>query len=66
MDRVFFAVGTLSAFIAVALGAFAAHELQSRLDPAMLATLGWAGTRWPGGVAFLAGWLCLAWAAWKA
>ncbi|HET7363500.1 MAG TPA: DUF423 domain-containing protein [Burkholderiales bacterium] len=121
MDRVFFAIGSLSAFIAVALGAFAAHGLKSRLDPAMLATfetgvryhmyhalallaVGWACMRWPGtaanasgwlfvagtvlfsgslyalaltgtrwlgaitpfgGVAFLAGWLCLAWAAWR-
>ena len=122
MDRLFFTLGSLSAFIAVALGAFAAHGLKSRLEPAMLATfetgvryhmyhalallaVGWACTRWPGGaaqasgwlfvagtvlfsgslyalsltgvrwlgaitpvggVAFLAGWLCLAWAAWKA
>ena len=47
MDRLFFALGRLSALIAVALGAFAAH------GPF-------------GGAAFLAGWLCLAWAAWKA
>ena len=121
MDRVFFSLGSLSAFIAVALGAFAAHGLKSRLDATMLATfetgvryhiyhalallaVGWACTRWPGtaanasgwlfiagtvlfsgslyalaltgtrslgavtpfgGAAFLAGWLCLAWAAWK-
>ena len=38
MDRVFFALGSLAAFIGVALGAFAAHGLKSRLDPAMLAT----------------------------
>ena len=119
MDRLFFCLGALSAFIGVALGAFAAHSLKSRLDPAMLATfeigvryqmyhalgllaVGWACTRWPGwattasgwlfvagtvvfsgslyvlaltgvrwfgaitpfgGLAFLAGWLCLAWAA---
>ena len=122
MDRLFFALGSLSAFIGVALGAFAAHGLKSRLDPAMLATfetgvryhmyhalallaVGWVCTRWPGtaanasgwlfvagtvlfsgslyalalsgtrwlgaitplgGVAFLGGWLCLAWTAWKA
>ena len=121
MDRAFFIIGSLSAFLAVALGAFAAHGLKSRLEPAMLATfetgvryhmyhalallaVGWACTRWPGtaanasgwlfiagtvlfsgslyalaltgtrslgaitpfgGAAFLAGWLCLAWAAWK-
>ena len=122
MDRVFFALGALAAFIGVALGAFAAHGLKARLDATMLATfetgvryhmyhalallaVGWAATRWPGaavnasgwlfvagivlfsgslyilsltgvrwlgaitpvgGLAFLAGWLCLAWAAWKA
>jgi uncharacterized membrane protein YgdD (TMEM256/DUF423 family) len=121
MDRLFFALGALAAFIGVALGAFAAHGLKSRLDPAMLATfetgvryqmyhalallgVAWACTRWPGawvnasgwffvagivifsgtlyalaltgvrwlgaitplgGLAFLAGWLCLAWAALK-
>ncbi|HYY62415.1 MAG TPA: DUF423 domain-containing protein [Burkholderiales bacterium] len=121
MDRAFFIIGSVSAFLAVALGAFAAHGLKSRLEPAMLATfetgvryhmyhalallaVGWACTRWPGtaanasgwlfiagtvlfsgslyalaltgtrslgaitpfgGAAFLAGWLCLAWAAWK-
>ena len=121
MDRVFFLIGSVSAFIAVGLGAFAAHGLKSRLAPAMLGTfetgvryhlyhalallaVGWACSRWPGsaanasgwlfvlgtvlfsgslyalslsgvrwlgaitpfgGVAFLAGWLCLAWAAWK-
>ena len=122
MGRLFFGLGAISAFIAVALGAFAAHGLKSRLDPAMLATfetgvryhmyhafallvVGWACTRWPGtavnasgwlfvagtvlfsgslyalsftgvrwlgaitpvgGLAFLAGWLCLAWSAGKA
>ena len=121
MDRLFFALGAISGFIAVALGAFAAHGLKSRLDATMLATfetgvryhmyhalgllaVAWAQTRWPGaatsasgwlfiagtvlfsgslyalsltgmrslgaitpfgGLAFLAGWLCLAWAAWK-
>ena len=121
MDRLFFALGSLSAFIGVALGAFAAHALKSRLAPDLLATfeigvryqmyhalallaVGWACTRWPGaaaiaggwlfvagtvifsgslyalslsglrwlgaitpigGIALLAGWLCLAWAAWK-
>ena len=121
MDRLFFALGALAAFIAVALGAFAAHGLKSRLEPAMLATfetgvryhmyhalallaVAWAATRWPGtainasgwlfvagivlfsgslyalsltglrwlgaitpfgGLAFLIGWLCLAWAAWR-
>ncbi len=38
MDRVFTVLGALSAGIAVALGAFAAHGLKSRLAPDMLAT----------------------------
>ena len=122
MDRLFFAIGSVSAFLAVALGAFGAHALKARL-PAELLTVfetgvryhlthalallavAWACTRWPGaavnasgwlfvagtvifsgslyalaltgmrglgaltpigGVAWLAAWLCLAWAAWKA
>lgn len=36
MDRVFFIVGSLSAFLSVALGAFAAHGLKNRLSPEML------------------------------
>jgi len=121
MDRLFFALGSVSGFLAVGLGAFGAHALKARLAPELLATfevgvryqmyhalallaVGWAATRWPGsavnasgwlfvagtaifsgslyalslsgvrwlgaitpigGAAFLAGWLCLAWAAWK-
>src|SRR3954469_2817707 len=38
MERIFFGLGAISAFIGVALGAFAAHGLKARLDPAMLAT----------------------------
>ena len=34
----FFVIGSLSGFIGVALGAFAAHALKSRLDPDLLAT----------------------------
>jgi uncharacterized membrane protein YgdD (TMEM256/DUF423 family) len=122
MDRLFFALGALSGFIGVALGAFGAHALKIRLDPDLLATfevgvryqmyhafallaVGWAQTRWPGrmlnasgwlfvagtvifsgslyalclsgmrwlgavapvgGIALMAGWLCLAWASRKA
>ena len=122
MDRLFFTLGSLSAFLAVALGAFGAHALKARLDADLLAVfeigvryqmahalallaVAWACTRWPGravttsgwlfvagtvifsgslyalaltgarwlgvvtpigGVAWLAAWLCLAWAAWKA
>lgn len=38
MDRLFFVIGSLSGFIGVALGAFGAHALKSRLDPDLLAT----------------------------
>lgn len=38
MVQVFFVVGSLSAFVAVALGAFAAHGLRGRLSPDMLNT----------------------------
>ena len=121
MDKAFFALGSLSGLLAVALGAFGAHALKGRLDVELLATfevgvryqmyhalallaVGWACTRWPGtavtasgwlfvagtvvfsgslyalaltgarwlgaitplgGLALLAGWVCLAWAAWK-
>lgn len=121
MDRIFFALGSLSGFLGVAAGAFGAHALKGRLGADMLVVfetgaryqmyhalallaVGWACTRWPGavltasgwlfvagtvlfsgslyalslsgvrslgaitpvgGLAFLAGWLCLAWAAWK-
>ncbi len=121
MDRLFFALGCVSGFLGVGLGAFAAHGLKSRLDAQMLAVfevgvryqmyhafallaVGWAQTHWPGpvlnasgwlfvagtivfsgslyilvlsgqrwlgaitpfgGAAFLAGWACLAWSAWK-
>jgi uncharacterized membrane protein YgdD (TMEM256/DUF423 family) len=122
MVQVFFVVGSLSALVAVALGAFAAHGLRGRLSPDMLNTfevgvryqmyhalallaVAWAVTRGPGasasaagwlfvvgtvlfsgslyvltltgvrwlgaitpfgGVAFLLGWLALAWSAWTA
>lgn len=36
-DRVFFAIGSVSAFLGVGLGAFAAHALKSRLDTGLLA-----------------------------
>ena len=38
MDRLFFALGAVAGFIGVALGAFAAHGLKSRLDANLLAT----------------------------
>ena len=37
MDRVFFLLGSVSGFIAVAAGAFGAHGLRSRLAPDLLA-----------------------------
>jgi uncharacterized membrane protein YgdD (TMEM256/DUF423 family) len=36
MDRLFFTAGSVSAFLAVALGAFGAHALKDRLSPEML------------------------------
>ena len=38
MDRLFLALGSVSALIGVALGAFAAHGLKERLAPELLAT----------------------------
>lgn len=35
MDRFFFIAGSISAFLGVALGAFAAHGLKTRLSPEM-------------------------------
>ena len=37
MERLFFILGSLLAFLAVALGAFGAHALKTRLSPDMLA-----------------------------
>ena len=37
MDRLFFALGSASAFLAVAAGAFGAHALRARLSPEYLA-----------------------------
>jgi uncharacterized membrane protein YgdD (TMEM256/DUF423 family) len=121
MDKLFFATGSVFACVAVALGAFAAHALKSRLAADMLdvfdvgvryqmyhslglLAVAWASARWPessahtagwfflfgifvfcgslyllsltglrwlgaitplGGVAFVIGWLLLAWAAWR-
>ena len=76
MDRFFFIAGSISALLSVALGAFAAHGLKTKLPPDMfnifevgvryhmyhaLALLGvaWASTRWPGTSVTAAGWLFL-------
>jgi uncharacterized membrane protein YgdD (TMEM256/DUF423 family) len=37
MDRLFFSAGAIAAFIAVALGAFGAHSLKSKISAEMLA-----------------------------
>jgi uncharacterized membrane protein YgdD (TMEM256/DUF423 family) len=75
--RVFFGLGALSAAVAVALGAFAAHGLRSRISPEALATfetgaryymyhalallaVAWAGARWPGAAMSAAGWFFVA------
>jgi uncharacterized membrane protein YgdD (TMEM256/DUF423 family) len=75
MERLFLAVGSISALLAVAAGAFGAHALRQRLSPEMLnafevgaryhmyhslalVAVAWASTRWPGAGA--AGWLFVA------
>jgi uncharacterized membrane protein YgdD (TMEM256/DUF423 family) len=119
LERLLYIGAGVSGFLGVALGAFGAHALRSRLAPDMLAVFdtavryqmyhvfaviaaAWAWARWPGkwfaaagmlflagivifsgslywlaftgvralgaitplgGLAFLAGWLCLAWGA---
>lgn len=77
VDRIFFGLGALSAGLAVALGAFAAHGLRSRLSAEALATfetgaryhmyhalallgVSWALGRWSGPWASAAGWLFVA------
>jgi uncharacterized membrane protein YgdD (TMEM256/DUF423 family) len=63
MDRLFFTLGSLSAFIAVALGAFGAHALKSRLDANLLAVFE-TGVRYQmiHALALLAvGWACTRW-----
>jgi uncharacterized membrane protein YgdD (TMEM256/DUF423 family) len=77
MERLFFAIGALSAFVGVAAGAFGAHGLKSRLDADMLAVfetgvryqmyhsfallaVAWAATRWPGTAVTAAGWCFVA------
>jgi uncharacterized membrane protein YgdD (TMEM256/DUF423 family) len=122
MERIFFVLGALSAFIGVAAGAFGAHGLKGRISVEMLSIFevgvryqmyhafaliaaAWVQSKWPsslvksggwlfvigtvlfsgslyllsvsgmrwigaitplGGLAFLAGWVCLAWAVWRA
>jgi uncharacterized membrane protein YgdD (TMEM256/DUF423 family) len=81
MDRVFVTAGALSAFVAVAAGAFGAHALRDRLTADQLgvwqtaaayemyhalALLSWLGAITPlGGLAFLLGWAALAVGIWR-
>jgi len=63
MDRLFFTLGCLSAFLAVALGAFGAHALKARLAADMLAVFE-VGVRYQmaHALALLAvGWACTRW-----
>lgn len=63
MDRLFLALGALSGFIGVALGAFAAHGLKSRLTPELLATFE-IGVRYQMVHAFAliaVAWVCTRW-----
>jgi len=63
MDRLFFALGCLSGFLGVALGAFGAHALKERLDAELLATFE-VGVRYQmvHALALLAvGWACTRW-----
>ena len=77
MQRLFFIAGSLSAFLAVLLGAFAAHGLKTKLPSEMLdifevgvryqiyhafalLAAAWALGRWPGAAVTAAGWLFLA------
>jgi uncharacterized membrane protein YgdD (TMEM256/DUF423 family) len=77
MDRTFFAIGALLAFVGVALGAMGAHALSTRLAPDRLAIFevgvryhmyhslallaaGWAVARFGPGLATWAGWLFVA------
>jgi uncharacterized membrane protein YgdD (TMEM256/DUF423 family) len=63
MDRLFFAIGSLSALVGVALGAFAAHALRSRLDAQLLLSFE-VGVRYQmyHALALLAvGWACTRW-----
>ena len=73
-ERLFAALGALSALLAVAAGAFGAHALRARLDPEALAVfetgaryqmyhalalfvVAWAAARWSSPQALWAGWL---------
>jgi uncharacterized membrane protein YgdD (TMEM256/DUF423 family) len=76
-DRLFATLGAISAFLAVAAGAFGAHALRARLSPDLLAVfetgaryqmyhalgllaVAWMLSRWPGPWPARAGWLFVA------
>ena len=63
MDRLFFALGALSAGIAVALGAFGAHALKTRLDANLLAVFE-TGVRYQMAHAFALLAVAWAWSRW--
>lgn len=77
MERAFFILGSIAAFLGVGLGAFASHALKARLAPELLAAfetgvryqmyhalallgVAWAQTRWPGALVATGGWLFVA------
>jgi len=77
MERTFFVLGSLLAFLAVGLGAFGAHSLQGTFAPGMadvyetgvkyqfyhslaMFAVAFALTQWPRSSAAIAGWLFLA------
>jgi len=63
MDRLFFALGGVSGFAGVALGAFAAHGLKGRLAPEMLAVfeLGVRYQMYHALALFAVAWACTRW-----
>ncbi|HEU4383031.1 MAG TPA: DUF423 domain-containing protein [Anaeromyxobacteraceae bacterium] len=77
MERTFLALGSASALVSVAAGAFGAHALKTRLAPDLLAAfetgaryqmfhalgllaVAWAAGRFPGALVSAAGWLLVA------
>jgi uncharacterized membrane protein YgdD (TMEM256/DUF423 family) len=63
MDRFFFAIGALFAFVGVAAGAFGAHGLKSRVTPEMLAVFE-VGVRYQmyhAFALFIVAWACTKW-----
>jgi uncharacterized membrane protein YgdD (TMEM256/DUF423 family) len=63
MERLFFALGAVSAFVGVAAGAFGAHALKTRLTPELLATfeIGVRYQMYHALALLLAGWAAARW-----